>query len=103
MAYAYCITNISLPGIVKVGITEKTPELLLNEANTSDTWPLPTPYKLEFVKQLLSTTTGKENVLHSLLEDYTERIIPHGKLFRISPEKVLKFFDIMDGEMLELI
>jgi hypothetical protein len=102
MAYVYCITNVSMPGIVKVGITDKTPELLLNEANTSDTWPPPTPYKIEFAKKIYSTG-DKEKALYSLLEEYTERLTPHGKFFRISPEKVLKFFGIMDGEMLELI
>ena len=102
MSYLYCITNVSMPGIVKVGITEKTPENLLHEANTSDTWPPPTPYKIEFAKKIY-ITGDKEKALHLLLEEYTERLTPHGKFFRVSPEKVLMFFDIIDGEMLQFI
>jgi hypothetical protein len=51
--YLYCFSNKSMPNILKIGITERNLKLRLNEANASDTWRPPTPYKLEFAKKLL--------------------------------------------------
>jgi hypothetical protein len=87
-----------MPGILKVGMTERTPELRLSEANASDTWRPPTPYKIEFAKKVFNPLQ-KEKTLHTLLEQYTDRIHPRREFFRVSQEEVLKFFDLMDGEM----
>jgi T5orf172 domain len=96
--YAYCKSNESMPGILKIGMTKRTPEARLREANASDTWRPPTPYKIEFAKKV-SNVSEKEKTLHSLLEQYTDRIHPRREFFRISIEEVRKFFDLMDGEM----
>jgi hypothetical protein len=87
-----------MPGILKVGMTERTPEIRLGEANASDTWRPPTPYKVEFAKKV-SYASSKEKTLHILLEQYTDRIHPRREFFRVSSEEVLKFFELMDGEM----
>ena len=87
-----------MPGILKVGMTNRTPVIRLGEANASDTWRPPSPYKIEFSKKV-SDASAKENTLHTLLEQYTERIHPRREFFRVSPEEVRKFFDLMDGEM----
>ena len=96
--YIYCFANPSMPGILKVGMTERTPEARLSEANASDTWRPPTPYKIEFAKKV-SNASQKEKTLHTLLEQYTDRPKARGEFFRVSPEEVRKFFDLMDGEM----
>jgi hypothetical protein len=87
-----------MPGILKVGMTERTPEARLSEANASDTWRPPTPYEIEFAKKV-SNRSQKEKTLHTLLEQYTDRIHPRREFFRVSKEEVLKFLDLMDGEM----
>jgi len=96
--YIYCFSNPSMPGILKVGMTERTPEARLSEANGSDTWRPPTPYKIEFAKKV-SNASQKEKTLFTLLKQYTKRIHPHREFFRVSPEEVRRFFDLMDGEM----
>ena len=96
--YLYCFSNQSMPGILKVGMTERTPEIRLNEANSSDTWRPPTPYKIEFAKKVLNPK-DKETILHKLLSQYTERINPKREFFRISPEEVKTFFDLIDGDL----
>ena len=96
--FIYCFSNPSMPGILKVGMTERTPKERLSEANASDTWRPPTPYKIEFAKKV-SNSSQKEKTLHILLEQYTDRINPRREFFRVSPEEVSKFFDLMDGEM----
>ena len=93
--YLYCFSNESMPGILKIGMTERTPELRLNEANGSDTWKPPTPYKIEFAKKVLNPKQ-QETMLHKLLGEYTERINPKREFFRISVEKARKFFDLID-------
>jgi hypothetical protein len=96
--YIYCFSNPSMPGIIKVGMTERTPEVRLSEANASNTWRPPTPYKIDFAKKV-SDASGKEKTLHTLLEQYKDRINPRREFFRVSPEEVRKFFDLMDGEI----
>jgi hypothetical protein len=96
--YIYCFSNPSMPGILKIGMTERTPKTRLSEANASDTWRPPTPYSIKFAKKV-SNAYGKEKTLHTLLEQYTDRIHPRREFFRVSPEEVRKFFDLIDGEM----
>ena len=96
--YLYCFSNQSMPGILKVGMTERTPEIRLNEANSSDTWRPPTPYKIEFAKKVLNPKQ-KETTLHNLLSQYTERINPKREFFRVSSEEVKTFFDLIDGDL----
>jgi hypothetical protein len=96
--YIYCFSNSSMPGILKVGMTERKPEIRLSEANASDTWRPPTPYKIDFAKKVYNPSQ-KEKALHILLEQYTNRIHPRREFFRVSQEELRKFFDLMDGEM----
>ena len=96
--WIYCFSNKSMPDILKVGMTERTPEIRLNEANSSDTWRPPTPYKIEFAKKVLNPKQ-KETTLHSLLSQYTERISPKREFFRVSSEEVKAFFDLIDGDL----
>ena len=94
--YLYCFSNESMPGILKIGMTERTPEIRLNEANSSDTWRPPTPYKIEFAKKVLNPKQ-KETTLHNLLSQYTERINPKREFFRVSLEEIKTFFELIDG------
>lgn len=93
--YIYCFSNPSMPGILKIGMTEREPELRLNEANSPDTWRPPTPYRIEFVKRV-SNPRQKEGVLHGLLARYAERINPRREFFRVELNTVRPFFDLMD-------
>ena len=79
--YLHCFSNQSMPGILKVSMTEKTPEITLNEANSSS-------YKIEFAKKVLNPKQ-KETTIHNLLSQYTERINP--------PE--CDFFHLIDGDL----
>lgn len=96
--YLYCFSNTSMPGILKVGMTERTPIIRLNEANSSDTWRPPNPYLIEFAKKVLNPKE-KETNIHKLLSQYTERINPKREFFRVSPEEVNAFFDLIDGDL----
>jgi len=95
--YVYCFSNESMPGILKIGMTERTPDARLAEANSSDTWRPPTPYKIEFAKKVIHPKE-KETILHTLLSKYTDRINPKREFFRVSSHEVKIFFDLMDGK-----
>lgn len=95
--YIYCMTNPSMPGMVKVGMTARTPEARLYEANSSDTWKPPTSYAIEFAKKV-SNPKQKETTIHTLLSKYTERIHAKREFFRVSPDAVKMLFDLIDGD-----
>ena len=95
--YIYCFSNEVMPGILKVGMTERTPELRLNEANNSGTWTLPS-YKIVIAKKVLNPKQ-KELTLHKLLSQYAERADPNREFFRVSQEEIKTFFDLIDGEL----
>ena len=96
--YIYCFSNPSMQGIVKIGMTMRTPEERLHEANASDTWRPPTQYKIEFAKKVLDASQ-KEKDLHILLEKYHGRINSRKEFFHVSPDDARLFFNTMDGEI----
>lgn len=94
--YVYCFVNESMPGLAKIGMTTRTPQERLEEANTSDTWKPPTPYTVAFAK-CVTDPKAKERTIHKLLEKYAEKIHKRREFFRISVDDARLFFDLMDG------
>ena len=94
VGYVYCMSNPLYQGILKVGITERTPEERAKELYTTG---VPLPFKVEFAKKV-SNPREKESLLHKLLEQYTERISGRREFFRVGVEEVRTFFGLMDGE-----
>jgi hypothetical protein len=93
--YIYCFGNKSMVGIYKIGMTEKTPEQRLSEANSSDTWRPPTPYVIEFAKRV-SNPKDKESIIHNILKN--SRINSKREFFNESIERIRLIFDLPDGE-----
>ena len=97
--YIYCFSNLSMPNILKIGMTTRHLNERLSEANKSDTWRPPTPYEIEIAKKV-SNPKQKEKTLHILLSKNSIRINPNREFFNISIEEVLDYFDLMDGELI---
>jgi len=95
--YIYCFSNKAMPGLLKVGMSERTPEIILNEANKPDTWRPPMPYEIVVAKKVLDPKQ-KEITLHKLLSQYTERTSSNHEFFRVSEEEVKTFFDFIDDD-----
>ena len=93
--YIYCFGNKSMVGIYKIGMTEKTPEHRLSEANSSDTWRPPTPYVIEFAKRVFNPRE-KESIIHNILKH--SRINSKREFFNESIERIKLIFDLPDGE-----
>ena len=98
VGYVYCFTNESMPGICKVGMTSRSPLDRLEDANQSDTWRPPTPYRLEFAKRVRWPRII-ERYLHTAMQ--TDRINPKREFFRRSPESVMPLFHNVEGEWWE--
>ena len=91
--YVYCITNPSMPDLVKIGVTTRTVEERLDEANSNSTW-MPFPYQAEFAKWVLSAEQ-REHTLHRIFHSY--RVNPKREWFRVPVETVRLHFELMDG------
>ena len=96
--YIYCFSNQSMPGILKIGMTERTPEIRLNEANRSDTWRPPTLYKIEFAKKVLNPKQKELFGFNSISPSYdftnkTKKIYTLRKIKSLSKDykKVLNY------------
>ena len=90
--YVYCMSNPAMPGLLKIGYTERTVDERLQEANLS-TW-VPQVFLLEFAK-FVKEPNAKEQVIHRILA--ADRVNPKREFFRTTPEKVRLLFDLMDG------
>jgi hypothetical protein len=93
--YVYCFANESMPGLLKVGFTDRTVEERLYEANSSGTFGPPTDYFVIFAKFVMNAKI-KEQSLHLLLSKY--RINPKKEFFRISEDSLKVYFELMDGD-----
>jgi hypothetical protein len=96
IGYLYCMSNPSMPGILKVGMTLRTPEDRLAEANRPDTFKPPTNYRLEFAKRV-TDPRAKETTLHGLLGSFSIKINKNREFFRVPVDEVRRFFNLMDG------
>ena len=97
--YLYCVSNVSMPGILNIGMTWMSPELRMIDINrTPGLWQPPTPYKCEFAKKVRNLEY-KKDVIYKLLAK--SRINPIRKFFRISLEDTRTLFDLMDGDYWE--
>jgi hypothetical protein len=94
--YIYCMSNPSMPGILKCGKTKRTPQQRLFEANIADTWRPPTPYNIEFAKKVYNVD-HEEKLMHRMMKD--TRIHHLHEFFKNSVEEVRKIFDEFEGEM----
>jgi hypothetical protein len=97
--WVYCISNPSMPGLLKIGMTLRTPQERLKEANSSDTWRSPTNFMIEFAKRV-HNPLQKERTLHKLLEQYDQRVNPKREFFEVNTATARLCFELMDGEWL---
>lgn len=97
--YVYCISH---PGFIdknwiKIGMTTRTPDERLLEANSSNTW-IPLKYELLFAKRVVDPE-AKEKLLHELLAQTEKKIDPRREWFQVrSIEYARTLFDLVDGE-----
>ena len=93
--YIYCFSNSAFPKLLKIGMTQRTPEERLREAN-SCTW-CPNPYEIVLAKKV-TKPREKEKSIHLLLSKYGNRENKNREFFEIEIDEVKQFFNLIDGE-----
>jgi len=96
--YVYCMTNEHMPGFVKVGYTDRTPEERLAEAN-ADTWSIPC-WKCETSVRVKSPREA-EKAIHLLLGRDDGRISSRREFFSCPVDYVKMVFNILRTQNLE--
>ena len=84
-----------MPGLLKIGYTDRTIEERLAEANASGTFGPPSDYSVVFAK-LVNNPRQKESIMHTLLKKYRKN--PKKEFFAITKEYVRLLFDLLEGE-----
>lgn len=95
--WVYCMSNKSMPGVVKVGKTKNHPQ---ERADQLFTTGVPEPFSVEFAKWV-KNYSQKEKQLHSLLETQYGRPSPNREFFRCSSTDVFGLFELMEGTYLK--
>ena len=90
--YVYCMSNSAMPGLLKIGYTERTISERLEEANGS-TW-VPQPFSVDMAKFVKEPNT-KEQILHRFLAGV--RVNPKREFFQTTVDYVRPLFELMDG------
>lgn len=91
--FVYCMSNPAMPGMLKLGYTERSPIERLQESNVSSTW-IPLDFCIEFAKHV-KDPSKKEHVIHTILAE--KRVNPKREFFRVTKEEVKLLFELMDG------
>ncbi len=86
--WVYAFYSPSMPGLVKIGMTTRTPELRLEEANKGDTWRPPEKYRILCALRVRDPW-AKEKETHAV---FAHERIGTREFFRLSHADVLKYF-----------
>lgn len=76
--HIYILSNPTMPGLLKIGYTDRTPEDRARELHTTAT---PAPFVVEFAVKLLGNTFEIEQGIHNYLQQY--RFDKKREFFRI--------------------
>jgi T5orf172 domain len=89
--YIYILTNESMPGVVKVGRTERQPETRSKELHTTG---VPQPFKLEYFVFVDDCQTAEQQI-HSLLEGKGLRTSSNREFFNAHLHDVIQAVELV--------
>jgi hypothetical protein len=89
--YIYILTNESMPGVVKVGRTERQPETRSKELHTTG---VPQPFKLEYFVFVDDCQTVEQQI-HSLLEGKGQRTSSNREFFNAHLNDVIQAIELV--------
>ena len=90
VGYVYCLSNESMPGIFKVGMTRRTPDARIAELYTTG---VSVPFVIEFSRRV-TNPTAKERIIHRLLS--ADRINSKREFFKTPRETIRDIFELLD-------
>lgn len=83
--YVYVLTNISMPGLVKIGFTSRSPEVRAKEIGGAT--GVPTAFEVYYSAKF-KNAAAVEKLVHDALA--ANRVNQRREFFRISPEAAVK-------------
>jgi hypothetical protein len=86
--YIYAFTTPSMPGVVKIGATDRDPMHRLAEAN-AQTWAPPVPYVAAFTAPV-ANAFATERAVHALLA--ARRVNPRREFFALTDDEARALF-----------
>jgi hypothetical protein len=95
VGYVYCLTNASMPGLVKIGMTMEDPSFRASELSSPT--GVPTAFVVAISKRILNPA-AKETAIHNLLTTLGYRFNERREFFTCSLNIVGLLFDVIDGD-----
>lgn len=92
MATVYILTNQSMPGLIKIGITERKVEERMRELYSSSAVPL--PFECYFALEVKDAKLVEKKIHHGF-DDY--RINENREFFEIDPDKAKSILSLVEG------
>ena len=92
MATVYILTNQSMPGLIKIGITERKVEERMRDLYSSSAVPL--PFECYFALKVKDAKLVEKKIHHGF-DDY--RINENREFFEIDPDKAKSILSLVDG------
>lgn len=83
--YIYILSNASMPGLVKIGRTDRQPEDRARELSTTG---VPTPFKIEY-SIFVSDSVEVEKQIHKVLSNHGYRHSPSREFFELASDKAI--------------
>jgi hypothetical protein len=92
MGWVYAFANASMPGIVKIGATDREVAERLKEANKSDTWRPPRAYVIACTAEV-ADPFATERAIHALLA--SRRVDRKREFFEITADEARGLFALL--------
>ena len=92
MATVYILINQSMPGLIKIGITERKVEERMRELYSSSAVPL--PFECYFALEVKDAKLVEKKIHHGF-DDY--RINENREFFEIDPDKAKSILSLVEG------
>ena len=92
MSTVYILTNQSMPGLIKIGITERKVEERMRDLYSSSAVPL--PFECYFALEVKDAKLVEKKIHHGF-DDY--RINENREFFEIDPDKAKSILSLVDG------
>ena len=86
--WVYAFYSRSMPGLVKIGMTTRSPEIRLAEANKGDTWRPPGKYRILCALRV-KDAVEKEKEIHAA---FARQRMGEREFFRVNHPTVLQYF-----------
>lgn len=95
MGYVYAFSNESMPGLFKIGMTKRSIDDILNEANSSDEFLPPTPYMISHCIKVTNYKKIKKIISNTII---SKKNNPNRDFFKISIEELNDIFNNIDTD-----